>query len=225
MTRLSLALAASLTIAAPAAAQVTTIDEGSFTITRAGTTIGRERFRIVSTPGASGASLVATATVSYDERRLAPALRTDQAGTPVAYQVEVRVGGEMRENLKGQVGRGRFSARTQTPSGESTKEYIVADGALILDEDVFHQYYFLARREAGSVPVVVPRRNVQLSANVVSLGEARITIGGTPLAARRLALTAPGSERREIWVDAEGRVLRVEIPERGVVALRDDPPR
>ena len=75
------------------------------------------------------------ATVSYEDRKLSPALRTSQTGAPLAYQIEVRSGSETQQSLRGQIGRGRFSARIQTPQGESAREYIVADGALILVED------------------------------------------------------------------------------------------
>ena len=218
--------ALALGLAAPAAAQVNTLDEGSFTITRGGTTIGREQFKIVSTPGAGGASFVASATVSYEDRKLSPALRTSQTGAPLAYQIEVKVGSETQQSLRGQIGRGRFSARIQTPQGESAREYIVADGALILDEDVFHQYYFLARgARSGSVPVVVPHRNVQVVMRIEERGPTTVSIGGQSLPARLLVLVEPGGANREIWVDRLGRVLKVTIATRGITATRDDPPR
>ena len=214
--------------ASRAAAQVATVDEGSFTITRDGRPAGREEFSIRRTPGGeSGTTYVASATVSYDDRRLSPALRADAGGSPIAYQVEVRVGSEVQERLTGQVGRGRFSALTKTPRGESSKEYVVADGALILDDDVFNQYFFVAQgRRSGTVPVVVPRRNTQLTMRVEERGADEVTIGGRRLAARHLVLRDPtGGADRDIWVDAQNRVLRVEIPSRHLVALRDDAPR
>jgi hypothetical protein len=215
-------------LAAPVlSAQVTTLDEGSFTIVRNGERIGREEFTIRRTPGAEGQpALVASATVAYDQRRIAPALRTDSAGAPIAYALEVRVGTEVQEQLKGAVGRGRFSAVTRTPRGESAREYIVTDGALILDDEVFHQYYFLARASrGGSVRVVVPRRSTQMVMRVEDAGAATVTIGGRAIAARRLTMHEPGGDRRDILVDAQGRVLQVELPAQGIVATRDDPPR
>jgi hypothetical protein len=228
-TVLSAAILASLPVA-PLAAQVATIDEGSFTISRNGNAVGREEFSIRRTPGGEGGSVyVASATVSYDGRRLSPALRADAAGSPLAYQVEVRVGSEVQERLTGQVGRGRFSALTKTPRGESAKEYVVSDGALILDDDVFHQYFFLAHsaRAGGAiVPVVVPRRNAQLSMRIEERGAESVTVGGRALDARHLVLhEGAGGPERDVWVDAQGRVLKVAIASRGVVALRDEPPR
>lgn len=223
----SVALSVAL-LAAPAlaAAQVATVDEGSFTIARGGGIAGREQFSIRRTPGGDGTVYVASATVSYDDRRLSPALRADAGGAPLAYQVEVRIGSEVQERLTGQVGRGRFSAQSKTPRGESTKEYVVSDGALILDDDVFHQYFFVAQRpRAGTVPVVIPRRNTQVTMSVQERGTEQVTVGGRPLEARHLVLGEPGGGQRDVWVDAQNRVLKVSIPARGLVATRDDPPR
>lgn len=218
-------------LAVPAAApsQVTVVDEGSFTISRSGTKIGREVFTIRRTPGPGGDVYVANATVEFDAERLAPALRADDSFAPLAYQLEVRSGGEVRERLRAIVGRGRISAQVKTAKGESTKEYIVADGALVLDDNVFHQYYFLARRASGSssgtLPVVIPQRNTQVVMRVSTQGNDAVTVGGRGVAARVLVLTEPGGATRHIWVDDQGRVLKVVLDARGITALRDEPPR
>jgi hypothetical protein len=215
-----------LGLALPASAQVAVVDEGSFTITHNGNRIGREEFAIRRTPNPGGDVLVANATIVYTDRRLSPALQTDAAGAPLRYQVEVSAGADVQERLHGRVGRGRFSAQLRTPRGESAREYVVADGALILDDDVFHQYYFLARAgRTGSVPVVVPRRNVQLAMRVTNEGADVVTIGGSRINATRYVMTGPDGGTRRIWVDAEGRVLKVTLDERGITATRDDPPR
>jgi hypothetical protein len=209
-------------VASPAARQVRVVDDGSFTVTRSDGT-GREDFRIVQTPGASGPVYVATGTASFGDRRLVPALRTDTAGVALAYQLEVKVGGQTEERLRGIFGSRRFSATIQTPRGESAREYVVAEDALILDDDLFHQYYFLARAaRTGQVAVVLPRRSAQVMTTVTDRGAESLTVGGDAYRARHLSVSV-GSEERNVWVDAAGRVLKVTIPSRGVVALRDTP--
>src|SRR5687768_11126912 len=172
-------------------AQVVTLDEGAFLITRRNQPIGREEFSIRRPPPRSdGVTYVASATVVYDDRRLAPALSTDSFGTTVAYQLERRRGTETEERLGGSVGRGRFTARSQTAKGESAREYVVGNGALVLDDDVFHQYYFLAlSNRVGAVAVIEPRKNAQVTMRVQSLGEESLVIGGTSLRARHLVLS------------------------------------
>lgn len=222
-----LASAAALAwVAAPAGAQVRVVDEGSLTILRAGQPIGREDFVIKQTPGAKGPIYVATATVKYDDggRRLSPALQVDMQGAPLAYQIEVTSGTELEQKVSALIGRGRISQRTQTRRGEAAKEYVVADGALVLDDEVFHQYYFLAKRAAeGPVAVVIPRRNTQVRMQADSRGDETVTIDGTRIPARHLELTAPGEPPREVWVDAAGRLLKVVVG--GITALREEPPR
>ncbi|MEJ7809367.1 MAG: hypothetical protein WKG32_03020 [Gemmatimonadaceae bacterium] len=214
------------TLAASASAQVTTVDEGRFLISRGGQRVGSEDFAIRRTPGPGGGTLVANGAVTYDDHRLAPALRTDGAGAPMAYQVTVQVGSEVQERLSGQIGRGRFSARMQTPRGESAKEYIVADGAVVLDDEVFHQYYFVGRGEqAGSLAVVIPRRSAQVTMRVHAAGAEQLSIGGVSVSTRRLVLTEPGGASRQVWLDTNGRVLKVALDGSGVVAIRDEVPR
>ena len=177
------AVALSLALPSVAVAQVTTVDEGSFTITRGGTKpadrIGQESFTIRRTSGPGGDVVVANATVTFDTEHLAPALRTDTSFSPLAYQVEVRKGTDV-ERLRGRIGGGRFSAQLKNAKGESSKEYIVSDGALILDDDIFHQYYFLVQRARGgsaTIPVVIPRRNTQETMRVQAGANEQVRVG------------------------------------------------
>lgn len=221
------ALAAVAVFGTDAPAQVVLLDEGSFTISENGQAIGREEFRIRSVPGPRGATVIAQATVSYnDRRRIVPALSVDSSGAPLGYDVEIKNGPVTEEKLNGTISRGRISVRIRNPRGESAKEYVVADGALILDDDVFHQYYFLPRsKRSGPVPVVIPRRNVQMIFRVSSAGNEAVTIGSRTLDAEKLLLAEPGGATRQIWVDSAGRVLKVVMSPGGRTALRDDPPR
>ena len=228
MTTRLLGLSALLIVSATAlpAQSAQIIDQGSFTITVANQRTGREDFRIEGTPGASGAlEYVARATVVFGDRRLTPALHSDSMGAPSDYQIESRGTTTGSERRSGKITRGRVSARINNARGESAKEYIVTDGALILDDDVFHQYYFLARRSNDArIAIVVPRRHAQLVLTVSSAGADRVTIGTKDLEARHIVLTEPSGATRDVWVDAKGRVLKVAIPARNLVAQRDDPP-
>ena len=210
------------------AAQVSTADEGSFTVTRRGETIGREEFRIVRRPAGGSEEFVAQAVGAYGDRRILPALQTDASGTPSRYQIEVRSAGASEQKLTGQLLRGRFTAQLQTPRGESAREYLVRDGVRIVDDDVYHQYYFLCLGATGAgadVPMLVPRRGAQ-GAWRVSRGAATesIEIGGRALQAQRLTLRDADGGTRELWTDSSCRLLKVSIPALGIVALRDDPP-
>jgi hypothetical protein len=227
-----LSIAAALTLGLPSLspAQVITVDEGSFSIFRGGTRpadrIGQESFTIRRTKGAGGEVVVANATVTFDTEHLAPALRTDTSFSPLAYQVEVRTGTDV-ERLRGRIGGGRFSAQLKNARGESSKEYIVSDGALILDDDIFHQYYFLVQRARGgsaTIPVVIPRRNTQETMRVQLAGNDQVRVGTTSVEARHFTVTEPGGATRQIWADAQGRILKVRLDGGNITAIRDDLP-
>jgi hypothetical protein len=217
-------LAASLLVAphAGSAQSERTIDEGSFTITVNGQRTGRETFTILAEPRGDSWEQVARGTLSYGDTLLTPRLNADPTGSAVAYQIETR---NSRDSWKGTIMRGRVSARIRSDRGESEKEYIVTDGALILDDGVYHQYYFIPQRTTnGSVAVLIPRRNTQLRLKVTAAGNERLTVGTRELDARHFVLTEPDGARRDLWVDSQGRVLKVAVPARGIVAMRDDPP-
>lgn len=218
-TRLIQALCAVALAPGAAGAQQRVIDEGSFTVTREGRT-GREDFRITRTSAAGATTLVASGTAVVGTARTVVALRTDTSGTPIAYQLEGREGGEIRERITAQVGRDRLATRSQTPRGESAREYFLREGMIIFDEGEVHQYYFLTLPGKDAVTAVLPRRNEIAQFRVVSKGDDPIEIAGTRVVARRYVIGDAAGER-QLWTDAEGRVLRVEAPALGLTAVRD----
>lgn len=217
-----LALTAATSAVTTAAAQVTTVDRGTFTILRDGAAVGREEFEIRALPGIDGASMEARATVTLDGRAIHPTLSARASGAPLAYRVEVRRGSEVVERATGQTAGGRLRVDAQGAGGRSAREFAAGDGLVVLDDAVFHQYHFVAR--PGAVTAVSPRRNVQQSLRVSAASSDRVTIGGRDVAATRYTIADPAGERT-LWVDAEGRVLRVVVPALGLTAERDDPPR
>ncbi|MGQ0539078.1 MAG: DUF6134 family protein [Gemmatimonadaceae bacterium] len=221
-----LILAVALALPAVGAAQVRTLDQGSFIVTVNGQRIGREDFSIIEDASSQQTKYLARATVEYRERgvQLRPTLTADAAGA-VAYEITVR-GGPIQK-WSGTIDRNRVSAYVSTARGQAAKEFVVSVGAMVLDDDVYHQYYFVARRAGeGATPVIIPQRNTQASVTVARQGQERIEIGMTEVAAQKLVVTeSSGGGTREVWVDGDGRVLRVAIPSRGIVAVRDEVPR
>jgi hypothetical protein len=225
--RTALIIAAALSAShLPAHAQGSRIvDEGSLTITVNGKTAGRENFRITATTRGEMTEYVARADVTYGDRRITPELRTDPQGAVVDYQVTTR-SGAVSESWKGAVARGRLNATIASGRGTAAREYIVPAGALILDDEIIHHHWFLVlRARDGGMPVVVPRRgNVQATITMSTVGEETLPIGNHDLVATHLRATVSGAEVHDIWVDRSGRLLKVALPSKGLVAVRDDPP-
>ena len=215
---LLLALASS-----PLAAQTTAVDEGTFILRENGREVGREVFAIRRSGTGPGAVIVAQGRVDLGEADdLVTQLEVSGEGfRPATYAVQVE--GTEPQRIAGRVAGGRFSARIISPAGEMMREYLAGEGAVIVDEGVAHQYYFIAQRlDAASftVPLIIPRQSRQVSAAVTVGATENITIGGQSVAARRLTVRPTGLPDRSVWVDAEGRVLRLEIPDRGMTAER-----
>jgi hypothetical protein len=215
------------------AIQAATVDAGSFTIVRGTAKIGREEFSIRRAPDPDNGYIL-SGTAVYADRRLTPTLATDSAGAPLRYQIEVRSAERRQELLTLQIVRGHASQRTQTAHGESATEFRVAADARLLDDDVYNQYYLIARDVMGgrnpspgftaTVRTVVPHRSVESPEHVTVVGDDSVMVGGHLLDATRLRLV-DASVERDVWVDELGRLLKVAIPARDLVATRDDAPQ
>jgi hypothetical protein len=227
--RLLFALPLFLGAPAGAAAQSAADDSGTFTVSVGGHVVGTEEFAIRQSGVGAAAEIVATGRVRLDlatgSLELAPRLRTTGfQADPVSY--EVTIGGDSPRRITGSVGSGRFSARIITSSGEQMREYVASSGATILDDGVAHHYYFLARRaRSGRVPVLIPRENRQVMATVRDQGEQQVDVNGSMIRLFHLVVTPDGGDERHVWIDALNRVIRVEIPATGYLAVRTEVPR
>ena len=200
-------------------------DEGSFTISVGGRTAGRENFRISASTRADVTEFVARGEVTYGDRKVTPDLRTSPEGAVVSYEVTTR-SGAASESWRGALTRGRLNATIASGRGTSAREYIVPAGTLVLDEEVIHQHWFLAlRSRAGNMSVVLPRRaDVHTTVTMTTVGEETLQIGNHDLASTHLRAVLGGGEVHDIWVDKSGRLLKVALPAKNLVAIRDDPP-
>lgn len=214
--------------ASPALAQTGANDSGTFEVFVGGHRAGSEEFTIQQIGSGTHSSIVATGHVQLQlpagRVELSPRLRTNGfEANPVSY--EVVVGGSAPRRVVGTVGDGRVSARTITASGEQMKEFLASNGAVVLDEGVAHQYYFVARRlRSGTLPVILPGENRQVMARVSDRGEERIAVGDQAAQLYHLVVQPQGGDERHVWVDALGRVVKVEIPARDYVAVRTQLP-
>lgn len=167
----------------------------------------------------------ARADITYGDRKVSPELTTGEDGSLVKYTVTTRSGGT-NESWNGDMVRGRLNAKITSNRSTSAREFIVPAAALLLDDEVIHHHWFLAQRSReGQMPVVVPRRgNVHTLFTMATVGTESLQIGNHDLPATHLRATDSGGEVHDIWVDRSGRLLKVALPARGLVAVRDDPP-
>ena len=190
--------------ASVAPAQTVTLDEGSFRISVGGREVGTEVFSVRQNGSGENAVIIAVGRVVLDSEK-----------GPQELSSELQVAGG-------------FSAQIVSPAGEMMREYLAGDGAVVVDEGVAHQYYFLARRADGKsagMPVIIPRLSRQVVAQVAFGGADKIAIAGRSYDALKYTVTAPGTPGREVWTDSEGRVLRLEIADRKFIAQRVAAPK
>lgn len=227
MNRAFLLLAAAALVARSVEGQATIVDEGSFTISRAGDRIGREDFSIRHVPTTAGAHETLTrGVVVTGSHRITVDLSTDSLGLPVRFQSKSMDGRESGDSYRAEVVGRRYSARTTRGSGESARELMLPAGALIVEDGVVHPLQFVVSRGPGTVAAVVPARGQVVTLIVEAAGTDRVSIALQVFDARKFVVRE-GAEGavREVWVDAAGRVLKMAIPAQRLVAIRDDAPR
>jgi hypothetical protein len=209
------ALAAIAVLYSSAPAQTVTLDEGAFKISLNGKEIGTETFSIRQNGNGETGVIIAVGRSTSDAEQGLLQVNSElqvvgRAQRPAAYEVRIQGNGNGNERITGRVVGNRFSAQITSPAGESMREYLAGDGAVILDEGVAHHYFFLARRVANGtshIPVIIPRQNKQVTAEVSTDGN-------------KLTVKIAGMPDRIVQMDEKGHVVRVEIPATGFVAQR-----
>jgi hypothetical protein len=232
--RLRVALVFSLLCGAAtaAAAQTTTLDEGTFRILIGGREVGSESFSIRQSGTGTNATINARGTVTIDSagvtEELQSALQVAGAALqPTVYNLRI-LHGQREEQITGRVAGGRFIAKILSTTGEELREYLVSNRAILIDQGITHHYYFLARRMQDTsmqIPIIIPRQSRQVSASVEMRGEEMVNVGNQRIAAQHLIVTPNTGNVVQLWVDNRARVLRLEIPASNFAARRTTPPR
>jgi hypothetical protein len=201
------------------------VDEGTFTVTQKGAPLGRESFRIIRAPAPGGQVYLATGTSVLGDTKVTTRLGTDSCGVPISYESDLIEKGEVVQRLRGRGRPGRLSVLTQTKTGEAAREYVLSNNPLLMDEDVSHHFFFVPLAVGhAQLNVIAPRIGQQTRFQLEDRGLDSVDVAGRTIPGRHFALTGPGASR-EVWIDEKGRLLKVADSEKGLVALRDDPPR
>lgn len=197
------------------------IDEGTFTVTKPGSPVLAESFRITRMENA----LQATAQSSAGGRRITSRLITDTTGLPTDYGLVVLDGRDTSFKVRVAGSGGRLSATSSNRRGdESMREYPSAGATIIMDDDLVHMAYFAAiNKRTGSVHLINPRSGATATATVSSQGLEPIDIGGRSTTATHYVMSG-GPVRRDFWLDSSGRLLRLETSA-GLKAIREELPR
>ena len=223
-----LSLCLLLLAASPAlSAQVTILDEGTFSRLVNGTRVGREDFSIRAARSAPGAVFVAQANVLEGENRRTLVLNADSLGGPVRFQLEAREANTVVGRVVGERQRSVWSGRILTEQRESARELRLFPDVFVVEPGVAHTLWFVLRFGQGrDVILFAPSGPTQDTVRLTEGDADSVTIAGRVLAAARWTLhdAADDALLWEIWLDEAGRILRARHPALGLEALRDDPP-
>jgi hypothetical protein len=227
MTIRALALTVALSGLAivPALGQGIVVDEGGFQISIDGSPVGNETFVIRRAAAGREDQVFATGVVTLDtpdgRQEVRPLLSaTPPDGVAASYQVRVTGPGslEVRLNRDGR----RYLARITSEIGSEDREFPARPDTRVLEQGVAHHYYVLRDLRVGDeVHVLEPRTRRELTLMTVGRTDVEIRIGGNVVDARRIEL-ADGEDHRLVWLDRQGRVLRVEVPAERYAAERTD---
>lgn len=205
------------------------VDEGTFDLFVAGQVVGSESFTIGRIGTGAGAAYVTRAdiTVEVGGQRLVilPQQRVMVEGlTPTDYELEISGSESLTVELRRQ-GQ-RFAFGRESDAGREEGEFRAFPGSLLLDDWIAHQYYFLGLQQVSDeleVRVIRARDGEALNGTSRVVARESASVGGMELPARKIELSID-SESHHVWVDDEGRVLRLEIPHLQLVAERASPP-
>lgn len=196
------------------------LDEGTFEILVDGRVVGTESFTIHRVGLGDDSEILATGTAESDGQSMRPALKTSPDYRPLSYQNTVTGGrdAELSVVLSG----ARYESRMSGPEGEMEREYRAGDRAVLLEGHVAHQYFFVARsapRAGDRLRAILPVEGRQVAVTVASVAAEDVRLGREVVASRHFVLRF-GDADRHLWVDDDGRVLRLEIPAETWEAVR-----
>lgn len=209
----------------------TPMDEGTLVVREDTVATAREAFRLSATHAGGGAVRWTLATtIRYDRTRpvvvLDPIVELGPDSSPASLEYTVA---DPREPLRilGQLARGRFVVRLLGRRTERAREFPAPPPAAVLDDSVFALYLAVAwqaRPQPVSVTAIYPRAGRREVLTVQDLGVEPTTLNRDPASLRHITVTGGENRLVHLWLGADGRLAKVQIPSRGVLAERTPAP-
>jgi len=203
------------------------VDEGTLVVREDTVEIAREAFRLTAVRTGAGVTRWTLATtIRYDRSRpvvvLDPIVELGSDSSPQSLEYTVA---DPREPLRilGQLTRGRFVVRLLGRRTERAREFPAPPPTAVVDDSVFALYLPVAwqgRPRPVAVTAVFPRAGRREVLTVQDQGVQSTTLNHDPAALRHITVTGGESRLVHLWLDADGRLAKVEVPSRRLVAER-----
>jgi len=205
----------------------TPVDEGTLVVREDTVEVAREAFRLTAVrTGAGGTRWTLATTVRYDRTRpvvvLDPIVELGPDSNPVSLEYTVA---DPREPMRilGQLTRGRFVVRLLGRRTERAREFPAPPPAAVVDDSVFALYLPVAwqgRPRPVTVTAVFPRAGRRELLTVQDLGVQSTTLNRDPAALQHITVTGGENRLVHLWLGADGRLAKIEVPSRRLVAER-----
>lgn len=212
------ALALGLTPTEAGAQDPNLVDQGRYDIRLGDRATGTETFAIRR----QGEGYMAVGRIQLEGsgawlRSAEVGLWTDGSFTPVRYRLESLVTEDPRTVSFLRSGT-RIRISTSDEEGERVNELLADPDQVLLEPGIAQHYFFVVRRlSAGAdrLSAVIPGDGSEAPIRLTSASDVTIEVGERSMDARRWEL-AVGGTTHIVWSDpTDGRILRVEIPDRG----------
>jgi hypothetical protein len=203
------------------------LDEGTFVVREDTAEVARESFRLNHGRLARGGiGWTLATTIRYDRSRpvvvLSPILDVTTDTLPATLQYNVA---DPRQPMRilGELGRGRFTVRFVARATERAREFPAGGRPVVLDDSVFALYLFAAWRAGGQpsqLTAIVPRGLRRDAIEIQDQGLSATTVNHVPVTLRHITVTGGPNLVVHLWIDANGRLMKVAIPSRRLSAER-----
>lgn len=201
-------------------------DQGVLTLRRDTLEVGRESFRVTGAPSRGDTSWTVWVDTRFDRARphvtLNPVLVVDRDSQPRTLQFEIADGRGSRTVL-GQLGRNRLTVREVAPGAERAREYHVPGRTVVVDDSVFTLFAVVAwhaRAEPVTVTAVYARSGRRETLTVTDRGVESTIVNRDAARLRRITISGGANGPVEVWLGADGRLMKVEIPQARLRAER-----
>lgn len=156
-------------------------------------------------------------TVVGEEEFVLEVVRDADGGTAVTLVVTASYPPDGNRRAAATFGPRRITVRIAAGGTEVAREYPRGDRALVLHEGLLGLLAMAGRLEPGPVTLISPPAGARREGALEDLGEERLQPGGPRL---RHLVIRDGATAVDAWFDGAGRLVRVAVPERDLVADR-----
>lgn len=205
------------------------LDRGSFILFQKGARIGEERFVIREERAGNAGPIYragAELNLKVDSRTMRVSVALEATGPrarPRRYEAQIN-GAQATTVLVTQVG-DRIRLDVLSPSGDEMKEFLMRGRVAIADRLIAHHYFFftkvLGAEPSAEALVLVPQDRTQEPVRIVDRGSELTRVGGQELSLRHIVVSNRSGTEHHVWLDGD-RVLKVEVPDTGYLAIRSD---